>query len=81
MAGGDGRRDRDRRRRGARARRPSARAQAEAALPGIGTAAGLGAIDAACHRRRRRLRWTSLVDAAAEAALIGAWADALIRGD
>ena len=53
-------------------------AQAEAAVLGIGIAAGLGALDVV-HHRRGRLRWTYLLDAAAEAALIAAWADALIR--
>ena len=54
-------------------------AQAEAAVLGIGIAAGLGALDVAYHRKGR-LRWTYLADAAAEAALIGAWAHALRRG-
>lgn len=53
-------------------------AQAEAAVLGIGVAAGLGTIDVVYHRRGR-LRWTYLIDAAAEAALVAAWADALIR--
>jgi hypothetical protein len=51
-------------------------AQTEAAVLGIGTAAGLGIIDVVYHRRGR-LRWTYLVDAAAEAALVGAWINAL----
>ena len=51
-------------------------AQAEAALLGIGTAAGLGVIDVVYHLRGR-LRWTYLVDAAAEAALVAAWVHAL----
>ena len=55
-------------------------AQTEAAVLGIGIAAGLGALDVAYHRQGR-LRWTYLLDAAAEAALIAGWADALIRRD
>ena len=53
-------------------------AQPEAAVLGIGTAAGLAALDVAYHRRGR-LRWTYLLDAVAETALIAGWADALIR--
>jgi hypothetical protein len=53
-------------------------AQAEAAVIGIGTAAGLGVLDVV-HHRRGRLRWTYLLDAAAEAAIVAAWADALVR--
>ena len=52
--------------------------QAPAAVLGIGAAAGLGAIDVVYHRRGR-LRWTYLIDAAAEAAIVAAWADALLR--
>lgn len=54
-------------------------AQTEAAVLGVGIAAGLGALDVV-HYRRGRLRWTYLLDAAAEAALVGAWAGALRRG-
>ena len=53
-------------------------AQTEAAILGIGTAVGLGVLDVV-HHRRGRLRWTYLVDAAAEAALVAAWVDALMR--
>lgn len=53
-------------------------AQAEAAVLGIGAAAGLAALDVT-HHRRGRLRWTYLVDAVAEVAIVAAWADALIR--
>jgi hypothetical protein len=50
----------------------------QAAVLGIGAAAGLGVIDVVYYKRGR-LRWTYLIDAAAEAAIVGAWADALLR--
>ena len=52
--------------------------QAEAAVLGIGTAAGLAALDVV-HHRRGRLRATYLLDAAVETALIAGWAHALRR--
>ena len=54
--------------------------QTPAALLGIGAAAGLGVIDVV-HHSRGRLRWTYLIDAAAEAAIVAAWVDALARPD
>ena len=55
-------------------------AKTEAAVLGIGAAAGLGLIDVVYHRRGV-LRWTYLIDAAAEAAIVAAWVDALVRDD
>jgi hypothetical protein len=52
----------------------------QAAVLGIGAAAGLGAVDVV-YFKRGRLRWTYLIDAAAEAAIIGGWAHALLEDE
>lgn len=55
--------------------------EAQAAVLGIGAAAGLAAIDVAYYRAGR-LRAAYLVDAGVEAAIVAAWARALrARGD